>query len=34
VDELEAEAGYYGAPKPEKTARKLFSEGREYVPVG
>jgi CBS domain-containing protein len=34
VDELEAEAGYYGAPKPEKTARTLFSEGREYVPVG
>ncbi|OUL30467.1 CBS domain-containing protein [Nostoc sp. 106C] len=34
VDELEAEAGYYGAPKPEKTARQLFSEGREYVSVG
>lgn len=34
VDELEAEAGYYGAPKPEKSARQLFSEGREYVPVG
>jgi CBS domain-containing protein len=34
VDELEAEAGYYGAPKPEKTARKLFAEGREYVSVG
>ncbi len=26
VDELEAEAGYYGAPKPDKTARQLFSE--------
>ncbi|MBD2355444.1 CBS domain-containing protein [Tolypothrix sp. FACHB-123] len=34
VDELEAEAGYYGAPKPEKKARQLFSEGREYVTVG
>ncbi|BAY90850.1 MULTISPECIES: CBS domain-containing protein [unclassified Tolypothrix] len=34
VDELEAEAGYYGVPKPEKTARQLFSEGREYVSVG
>jgi CBS domain-containing protein len=34
VDELEAEAGYYGAPKPEKTARQLFSEGREYASVG
>jgi CBS domain-containing protein len=26
VDELEAEAGFYGAPKPEKSARELFSE--------
>ncbi|BAZ40406.1 hypothetical protein NIES4101_63670 [Calothrix sp. NIES-4101] len=25
VDELEAEAGYYGAPKPEKTARETFA---------
>ncbi|MFH7029099.1 MAG: CBS domain-containing protein [Heteroscytonema crispum UTEX LB 1556] len=33
VDELEAEAGFYGAPKPEKTARKLFSEERKSVSV-
>jgi len=26
VDELECEAGYYGAPKPEKTARELFAD--------
>jgi CBS domain-containing protein len=26
VDELESEAGYYGAPKPEKTARELFAD--------
>ncbi|WYL96175.1 MAG: CBS domain-containing protein [Gloeotrichia echinulata IR180] len=34
VDELEAEAGYYGSPKPEKTARQLFAEGRDYVAIG
>ena len=33
VDELEAEAGFYGAPKPEKTARELFSEQRKPVTV-
>jgi CBS domain-containing protein len=26
VDEIEAEAIFYGAPKPEKTARELFQE--------
>ncbi|MBD2180542.1 CBS domain-containing protein [Aerosakkonema funiforme] len=26
VDEIEAEAGFYGLPKPEKTARELFFE--------
>lgn len=26
VDELESEAGYYGSPKPEKTARELFAD--------
>jgi CBS domain-containing protein len=26
VDEIEAEAIFYGAPKPEKSARKLFQE--------
>lgn len=26
VDELECKAGYYGAPKPEKTARELFAD--------
>ncbi|BAZ51920.1 hypothetical protein NIES4103_45790 [Nostoc sp. NIES-4103] len=34
VDELEAEAGFYGAPKQEKTARELFSEQRKPVAVG
>ncbi|MBE9051039.1 CBS domain-containing protein [Nostocales cyanobacterium LEGE 11386] len=33
VDELEAEAGFYGAPKPEKSAREIFSEQRETVAV-
>jgi CBS domain-containing protein len=34
VDELEAEAGFYGAPKPEKTARELFSDQQEMIAVG
>lgn len=34
VDELEAEVCFYGAPKPEKTARQLFSNGRNPVSVG
>ncbi|BAZ11456.1 CBS domain-containing membrane protein [Calothrix sp. NIES-4071] len=29
VDELECEAGYYGAPKPEKTAREIFADQTE-----
>jgi len=33
VDELEAEAGFYGAPKPEKTARELYNEP-QAAPVG
>lgn len=33
VDELEAEAGFYGAPKPEKSAREIFSEQRQTVAV-
>lgn len=34
VDELEAEACFYGAPKPEKPARQLFSNGCHPVSVG
>ncbi|WP_414545128.1 CBS domain-containing protein [Nostoc sp. CCY0012] len=33
VDELEAEAGFYGAPTPEKSAREIFSEQRETVAI-
>jgi CBS domain-containing protein len=33
VDELEAEAGFYGATKPEKTARELFSKEGEAVSI-
>ncbi|WP_445637439.1 CBS domain-containing protein [Nostoc sp. DSM 114161] len=33
VDELEAEAGFYGAPKPEKSARELFSDKEELVAI-
>jgi CBS domain-containing protein len=33
VDELEAEAGFYGAPKPEKTARELFSKEGKAVSI-
>jgi nicotinic acid mononucleotide adenylyltransferase len=34
VDELEAEATFYGVPKPGKSARKRFSENPQPVPVG
>jgi hypothetical protein len=34
VDELEAEACFYGAPKLEKSTRQLFSNGRHLVNVG
>lgn len=33
VDEIEAEAGFYGAPKPEKSAREIFSEQRQTTPT-
>jgi CBS domain-containing protein len=33
VDELEAEAGFYGAPKPEKSSREIFSEEPKPVAV-
>jgi hypothetical protein len=33
VDELEAEAGFYGATKPEKTARELFSKEGKAVSI-
>ncbi|QXE23758.1 hypothetical protein B6N60_02449 [Richelia sinica FACHB-800] len=33
VDELEAEATFYGLPRSEKTARELFSEERKPTPV-
>ncbi|MDM9379711.1 CBS domain-containing protein [Chlorogloeopsis sp. ULAP01] len=33
VEELEAEACFYGAPKPEKSARKLFSDERKLASV-
>jgi CBS domain-containing protein len=33
VDELEAEAGFYGAPKPEKSSRELFSEERKPMAI-
>ncbi|AKG24126.1 CBS domain-containing protein [Calothrix sp. 336/3] len=32
VDEIEAEAGFYGAPKPQKTARAMFAEERQTQP--
>ncbi|WP_413175945.1 CBS domain-containing protein [Anabaena azotica] len=34
VDELEAEATFYGVPKPGKSARKMFSENPQPVAVG
>jgi CBS domain-containing protein len=34
VDELEVEATFYGVPKPEKTAREMFTEGQNLVAVG
>jgi hypothetical protein len=33
VDELEAEACFYGVPKPEKSARELFSDERKLATV-
>ena len=33
VDELEAEATFYGVPRSEKTARELFSEEKKPVSV-
>ncbi|QLE57096.1 CBS domain-containing protein [Nostoc sp. TCL26-01] len=34
VDEIEAEACFYGLPKPEKTSRELFSEQPQLVTAG
>lgn len=34
VDELETEACFYGLPKPDKSARELFADKLELVPVG
>ncbi|MEC4815644.1 MAG: CBS domain-containing protein [Scytonema sp. PMC 1069.18] len=33
VDAIEAEIGFYGAPKPDKTARELFSDEQKAVSV-
>jgi CBS domain-containing protein len=33
VDAIEAEIGFYGAQKPEKTARELFSEEQKAISV-